>query len=182
MGQPHNPEWLKVFKEWFISTRPGRETNETDWIGAHNLGHGSFGVAGLWVKIDPTTQKVLERIVIKECILKGDKFFDPAQWHNNHGDVIPLEAWLVYRLTHDPSNIVEHLGHRIFEARETYRLYMEYCALGDLTSFAQPYAMGQFNFPEPFLWKVLGDLAKAAVTMDAPFQTNNEEDQCLVHT
>ncbi|KAH0140524.1 hypothetical protein KCU67_g14818, partial [Aureobasidium melanogenum] len=49
-----------------IRSKPGFATNEEQWVGTKQLGEGGQGYAGLFVKRDPTTQRIVERMAVKE--------------------------------------------------------------------------------------------------------------------
>ena len=53
----------------FMNSQTGWIGNQAGWVGVKKLGQGGQGSAGLWVKRDPVTQKITDRLVVKETVL-----------------------------------------------------------------------------------------------------------------
>ena len=75
------------------TARPGQEQEAKDraflndsllndkatWFGVKILGRGGQGVAGLWLKLD-RNRRILDRMVVKEAIIRDDKWHGPNMW------------------------------------------------------------------------------------------------------
>ncbi|KAH0368558.1 kinase-like protein, partial [Aureobasidium melanogenum] len=171
-----------------IRSKPGFAANEEQWVGTKQLGQGGQGCAGLFVKRDPTTQKIIERMVVKEVwrITKQDpeksNFKEDYEFFGSKRE-IPREQYMSMIMPKDSKNTVEVWGHRLFPERDCLRLYMEYCPGGDLTRLLEPYqtTLASLAFPEPYLWKLFQDLARAVHAMDNPSGQGLKGDEFVAH-
>lgn len=67
------------------------------------------------------------------------------------------------------NNTVKAYAFRDYPQHNRYRVYMEYCSLGDLHCLYKLHYVGpKFHVPEPYLWKLFEDLAQAAVALENP--------------
>ncbi|KAG9966946.1 kinase-like protein, partial [Aureobasidium melanogenum] len=174
-----------------IRSKPGFATNEEQWVGTKQLGEGGQGHAGLFVKRDPTTQRIIERMAVKE-VERETKLELEEEESNPKDDYeffgpkkdIPREQYMSMIMPKASKNTIQIWGHRLFPERNCLRLYMEYCPGGDLTRLLEPYQtrlLGALAFPEPFLWKLFQDLARAVHAMDNPSGHGLEEDEFVAH-
>jgi serine/threonine protein kinase len=138
---------------------------------------GGQGCAALFVKRDPTTQNIMDRMVVKESMANWDKkyeFFGPKK-------DIPREHYMSMVMPKGSNNTVNVMGSRLFRGRDCFRLYMEYCPGGDLSRLFESYQNLSLAFPEPYLWKVFQDLARAVDAMDKPAGLGLEGGEAIAH-
>lgn len=64
----------------------------TNWTGISMLGKGGQGHAGLWVRLDPTTHRVLAKMVIKERNLNEAEWNGSLTWWQRPSLRIPREG------------------------------------------------------------------------------------------
>ena len=111
------------------------------------MGEGSFGCATLWVKTDPATDRIVERIVTKDLLL-GTVFAnalsiwtdDPPPWMPNPRRI--LKEFFTQTISHrgpgpaaQPAlrnHILQPLAWENDAPRTSARLYTEYADHGDL--------------------------------------------------
>ncbi|KAH7068372.1 hypothetical protein BKA63DRAFT_607075 [Paraphoma chrysanthemicola] len=121
---------------------PTREQEAKRWHGAHFLGHGAQGRAGLWVRVDET-MNIDETIAARDvATMQPPKWTNPVSWR----DHLPREIAILVRLNEQNGhehNIHRYLGHRISFWQRRYRVFNEACELGDLyralTSYSKPW-------------------------------------------
>ncbi|MCJ1398564.1 hypothetical protein MMC11_001764 [Xylographa trunciseda] len=105
-------------------------------------------------------QSPIRWTVVKETL--------PLLWDALGGDTVPREV-LIHRrlseLSRDNENIVKLYNYRRFPDQAKHRLYMEYASHGDLETLIRRYARWRRYFPEPFLWFVFHQLAKALLIL-----------------
>jgi hypothetical protein len=149
----------------FMNSKTGWVGHEAGWVGIKKLGEGGQGCAGLWVKRDPVTQTIIDRVVIKETAMYNWNNWNAWAGKDNK---IPSEVY-ISQLMRKNYNTVQIFAHRVWGTPHfTYRAYMEYCALGDLATIDELYRQKQLRIPEPFLWRLFEDLARAAIAMENP--------------
>ncbi|THW36489.1 kinase-like protein [Aureobasidium pullulans] len=157
-----------------LKGKPRWTKNEENWHGAKALGSGGQGCAVLFVKVDPKSQMIVDRVVVKET-------YDMVGLPNKYSSTEPLEFYMSRRLS-KKTNTVNIFAYRLNPGRDSYRMYMEYCALGDLTDkLEQPYRSRGLAFPEPYLWKLFLDLAQACEDMDNPVGEGLHKDSFIAH-
>lgn len=150
------------------------------------------GIVHLWCRVDPLTQIIRDRVVVKEVVSGAQRYLDPNNWLNAQVGGEPLECHQanVVWLATAPANqqhIQDCLGWGAVlptvAPQQTYRykLYHEYCAHANLSKVMknQPKRKkkgaarkGKRQFSEPFLWYMFESLAKACVGMDAAYASN----------
>ena len=150
---------------------------------------GAEGIVHLWCRVDPATQTILDRVVVKNVISGSSRYLNRSNWVNRRVGGQPLEchqANLVWLATApaDRQHIQDCLGWGAVvppnTAQQTYRykLYHEYCAHANLNKVMknQPKRKkmgaarkGKRPLPEPFLWYMFELLAKACIGMDAAY-------------
>lgn len=116
-------------------------------------------------------------MVVKESIAHWDQeneFFGPIK-------DIPREHYMSMVLPKGSRNTVNVMGSRLSRDRDCFRLYMEYCPGGDLSRLWGSYSNLSLAFPEPYLWKLLRDLARAVHAMDNPSGHGLEGDEAIAH-
>ncbi|KAK6007133.1 hypothetical protein QM012_006141 [Aureobasidium pullulans] len=168
-----------------IRSKPGFANDEEQWVGQKQLGTGGQGCAGLFVRRDPATQRITERMVVKEVwhglkSISGDDSNDDYEFLGPKGD-IPREQYMSMIMPKDSKNTIQIWGHRLFPERNCLRLYMEYCPGGDLKRLLEPYQERSLAFPEPYLWKLFQDLARAVHAMDNPSGHGLKGDESVAH-
>ncbi|KAH0356453.1 kinase-like protein, partial [Aureobasidium melanogenum] len=170
-----------------IRSKPGFAANEEQWVGTKQLGEGGQGCAGLFIKRDPTTQKIIERMVVKEVeretklgLQEGSSPKDDYEFFGPKKD-IPREQYMSMIMPKDSKNTIQIWGHRLFPERNVLRLYMEFCPGGDLKRLLEPYKVRSLTFPEPYLWKLFQDLARAVHAMDNPSGHGLTGDESVAH-
>jgi serine/threonine protein kinase len=128
------------------------------WYGQpHYLGGGGCGQAHLWLAVDEE-EKILERIVVKDCWLDLGSWRDVNQWVGNPHDVEEREHREIHfhRSIHpnnrgedrEGSEYVARMFHaETFPEQMAYRMYLQYYPHGDLNGVCGLYvkAMKDFN-------------------------------------
>ncbi|KAF2740089.1 kinase-like protein [Polyplosphaeria fusca] len=108
------------------------EESKQEWVGQKFLGAGSYGSAGLWVRVD-RKGNIAERIAIKDATPTPSQWRDILQWWKE----LPREIAIHQLIDSDEGdstnpNLLHHYGHRIMMRNQRYRIYLEYCALGNI--------------------------------------------------
>jgi hypothetical protein len=164
---------------------------------------GAEGIVHLWCDVNPTTQVIRDRVVVKEVVSGRTRYMDQNNWVNGQVGGQPLEchqANVVWAATApaDQQHIQACLGwgdirpHNGAVAQRTYRykLYHEYCAHKNLDKVmkilprrkkAGAAKKGKRQFPEPFLWYMFESLAEACVGMDAAYMHPSGNSDGVVH-
>jgi hypothetical protein len=116
---------------------------ETAWRGGKFLGAGSFGSAGLWCEVDGAGN-VVRRMVVKEVRPSGFKWRDPTFWREG----LPREIRVHQKVDSSRpaadggdagarvgagyANLLRHQGYRLMMQQWRFKLYLDFCAGGDL--------------------------------------------------
>lgn len=165
-----------------------------NWIGIPPtngvMAVGAEGVVHLWCDVDPTTQRIRDRVVVKHVVSGQARYQDPVNWVNQQVGGVPLEchnANLVWAAMHAPADrqhIQSCLGYgdvvppHVAPQTYQYKLYHEYCPQSSLNRVMknQPRKKkkganrkGRKQFPEPFLWYMFESLAKACDAMNRTY-------------
>jgi hypothetical protein len=142
---------------------------------------GGQGCAALFVKRDSTTQKIIDRMVVKETWPTDAtdwndqyKFFGPKKEY-------PREHYMSMILPKGSTNNIDIMGSRLFPEKKYFKLFMEYCPGGDLKELFRSYKKRSLVFPEPCLWKIFQDLARAAHAMNNPSGHGLVGDEAIAH-
>lgn len=116
-------------------------------------------------------------MVVKESSAdwkQKNEFFGPKK-------DIPREHYMSMVLPKGSKNTVNVMGSRLFRERNCFRLYMEYCPGGDVSRLWESYSNLSLAFPEPYLWKLFQDLARAVHAMDNPSGHGLEGGEAIAH-
>ena len=115
---------------------------------------GSILDAGLWVKYDSSgkivdvstatnlnkcaTDNLVQRKVAKETYL-GSYWDEELYWKPTEGDRVPREFWIGTTLAScdQAYNIIGPICYAVYPESRMHRLYMDYCACGDLEDLIQ---------------------------------------------
>ncbi|KAK6007135.1 hypothetical protein QM012_006143 [Aureobasidium pullulans] len=186
---------MHTFRNWVfrppVNQGAGRQLAPGNWIGIPPangiMAVGAEGVVHLWCDVDPTTQMIRDRVVVKHVVSGQVRYQDPFNWVNNQVGGEPLECrqanlvWAAMPNATVQQHIQPCLGwgdvvppHVVAQTYQ-YKLYHEYCSHSSLNRVMknQPkkkkkgaIRKGRKQFPEPFLWYMFESLAKACVAMD----------------
>jgi hypothetical protein len=130
---------------------PDHEPDAKRWHGAHFLGHGSNGRAGLWVRVDDA-QNIDDMIAARDvATMPPSKWMDPINWRER----LPREIAIQVRLNEQDGykhNIHRYLGHRVNFRLRRYRVFNEVCGLGDLYHTLSPYSHPWLKRRNMFRW------------------------------
>ncbi|KAI4728445.1 hypothetical protein E4T49_03837 [Aureobasidium sp. EXF-10728] len=146
------------------------------------LATGGEGVVHVWCRVDPLTQRIQDRIVVKLVVAGSVRYGLPRNWANhNVGNGEPMECHLANLVQSglgiaDQQHVLSCLGWGDIEPNNwRYKLYFEYCQHSNLDGLMKiqprrkkPGAArrGRKQFAEPFLWYLFESLAKACDAMD----------------
>ena len=111
------------------------ENPDTAWTFVKTAGRGGFGHAGLWVKYD-ANRNIIDRQIVKETYLNARDWNRPLFWWRDIEERMPREAYMQDTLSNYCRNswsIVHFLGKQVYEQRQMYRIFMEYCPLVSAT-------------------------------------------------
>lgn len=137
------------------------------WIFKGTAGAGNFGHAGIWERTDGIGGGVADRIVIKESY-QGDSFGTHTYWDGKLYRRVIKEYSLTKSLTDLPNSkhIVKPLAFAVYEHLRMYRVYMEYCAHGDLENAIKKVSTGAGRIPERQIWSIFEALVSALCLMN----------------
>ncbi|KAF2216062.1 hypothetical protein CERZMDRAFT_116643 [Cercospora zeae-maydis SCOH1-5] len=171
----------------------GESNNYRVWCGTVYLGGGSFGAAFLWLQVDETTGKIVNRVVCKKA-----SYFQlwnaPHFWTNGApgltGDIsntLPTEIQTHLSLRGRPGSrsTVEMLNYSLRLEEKSADLYLEFCPFGDALEHyngghgyrvaKQPkrsqrpwedHSKEYRLYPEPFCWAAFLHLVTAGILME----------------
>lgn len=137
----------------FIRSASGLDPSAM-WVGRKPLGEGSFGLAGLWERVDTEgtvvdvsctgeqvsryTLTIRQQLVIKQ-IGRGRK--GTRKWKPE----MPHEVAIMKELNKTGcSGVVQIKGYKRYLHEEVHRIYMEYCPYGDLRRLCKRYRRFRF--------------------------------------
>lgn len=139
------------------------------WECAKKLGSGGQGTAYLWMLLDSKSQKIVDRIVIKNMYVK------PASsilLQKGPGKVQLKKVYFARLLAPDGSTdrctVPVTAIEQIPGVEHGWRTYAPFFSLGDLTHLIS--AQKSQPFPEAFIWYLFHRLAKATIAMDEALQ------------
>lgn len=151
---------------------------------------GAEGVVHLWCDVDPVSQRIRDRVVVKHVVSGQARYEDQVNWVNNQVGGVPLEChhanlvWAAMHVPADRQHIQSCLGYgdvvppHVVPQTYQYKLYHEYCSQSSLNRVMknQPRKKkkgatrkGRKQFPEPFLWYMFESLAKACDAMNRTY-------------
>lgn len=144
----------------------------------HFLGGGGCGQAHLWLAVDEQ-ERILQRLVVKDCFVECGSWRDVNQWHGNPKDVegrVHVEIHL-HRTIHPPDeeyrediayqdgreNIARMFHSEVWPQEMGYRLYLQYYPHGDLGDILT-------HYPKPALTPDPKKKAKATPKSKSKFK------------
>lgn len=117
---------------------PGRR-----WVHGRELGRGGNGVVYIWLQVDDANN-ITERIVVKDCYLNVETYKSLDRWHGNVRNLNAREhieiacMRLLNDLGAESVDVMVKLVHsRVDHARLFHRMYMGFCAHGDLDGYSR---------------------------------------------
>ncbi|KAK2756150.1 hypothetical protein FQN54_005558 [Arachnomyces sp. PD_36] len=137
----------------FISSKLGAGTPR--WKGVRPIGRGSFGMVGLWEKVNANGE-VEDQVAVKE---------EAHRWAPR---ILPEVETMKLLGDAGCEFTVKLRGYRRYGSEGRRRTYMEFCPHGTLKRLISRYKSWgpRKTFPEPFLWHVFHSLASAAYNME----------------
>ncbi|KAM3424959.1 hypothetical protein BST61_g6930 [Cercospora zeina] len=163
------------------------------WHGTVYLGGGSFGAAFLWLQVDETTGKIVNRVVCKKASY-SQLWNSPHYWTNGApgvtddiSDTLPSEIQVHLSLRGRPGSrsTVEMLNYNLRLEAKAADLYLEFCPFGDAFEhynggygyrvakqrkrFERPWEDHSKEYrlyPEPFCWAAFLNLVTAGILME----------------
>ncbi|KAI4116315.1 MAG: hypothetical protein LQ338_007735, partial [Usnochroma carphineum] len=171
----------------FIRSPYNDADDASAWHGVKPLGRGGFGMAGLWEKRN-ADGVVLDQVVVKQVGKEPGQPWDASK---------PMEAWLMQKLSYLPvlTGSVEWIAYKRYPRRQVHRIYMEYCAHGDLHKLIREYRDKRYApsakltldwgmeftqtrrrfIPAAFIWDVCYQLAIACKALEIV----SDEGECV---
>lgn len=153
---------------------------EGSWNALGEIGSGGFGKATLWVKVDALGRPV-DKTVIKSVDLGrkgGGQWNSSEYWRADVNNRLPREYALPksVNLLPESFNVVETRSYVVYEERQIYNIYLEYCPRGSLGDWLKRYqkvstlldsngAPVQGRIPVRVLWSIFEALASAVCLM-----------------
>ena len=171
----------------------GLPVGQQPWVGGWLLGGGAYGIAAVWMKVDPITQRITDRMVVKHLDIDNQGqagWWDPMAWCDNIDGVgyrdytlpinhtLPAEGVLLERLCtraappmDDLANlpIIAYRGRSdVDQVNRSWKLFTEYCWWQSLAHVQDWYtdADPAQSIPEPFLWYVAEQLVLVSMVME----------------
>ncbi|CAO1605679.1 hypothetical protein XANCAGTX0491_009185 [Xanthoria calcicola] len=150
------------------------------WQGVKPLGRGGFAMAALWERTNEDNDSV-DSIVIKQIgkqkVRRKGAFQEERAWESTP----PMEVELM-RSMKNKNNTVQIRGYRRYVDMEVHRIYMEYCASGDLAGLIAQYRSRRQYMPEAFICHVFLHLARACQSLTEPgspsYEPERYQDTC----
>ncbi|KAF1849242.1 uncharacterized protein K460DRAFT_404477 [Cucurbitaria berberidis CBS 394.84] len=156
------------------------DEEEATWQGAHYLGSGSCGCAGLWVKVNKN-KVIKDRMVMKEVAPPWFHWKNPDEWRGKLPREIRIHQLIDSTRTGDShQNIIRHRGYRLMMRLKRFRIYTDMCSGGQLADalsdrwetdprlFDVPKTRKQKPLkvlPEAFVWHLLSGLVNACLVL-----------------
>lgn len=169
----------------FLTGRFNHTASNGTWRPSGYVGSGGDGVVGLWCEVDPSTNRIIDRIAIKQVTPGQARYDDHNHWKNGVIGGTPLEFDNGIRLFAELASSGRGLEKYITRALGfstpndeyyLYNLYFEYCAYGTVYNVVREQravtrkVMGltiPTQVPEPFIWYFLESMVKVAVSMES---------------
>lgn len=136
------------------------------WQGGWKIGGRPPNTATAWVRLD-AQMTVADRRVLKDTTVEPWQWVDLTRWTGPDLRDLENRQHMDYciqrKLCMVPGggqNFVHAGGYRNFPDRYGYRTVQEYCDQGDLAALIRRHPD---RVPEPLVWRVLEQLAKAAI-------------------
>ncbi|CAD6447450.1 eb80d5b9-f1dd-44d8-a9d1-e3274e6b5957 [Sclerotinia trifoliorum] len=167
--------WLASEPLWSMASRMGPEPA---WKGVKILGEGGNGTAGKWeLRYGRPAEGTQGRLPFKTCVVK--------QQAGDWGD-IGNEAKIYEVLRHASSQHVVKMYRRLYEdvglgtvradlKGPVQRIYLEYCAQGDLFDMISKKFKEKQYFDEYEIWDVFHCLARGLYAMHSGHENLDEE-------
>jgi serine/threonine protein kinase len=151
------------------------------WKYGKKLGEGSEGTVHLWNLLD-TTEKIVERIVIKNLKVKDSHFIQegPAK-----GQL--LQVYIKQKLVPDGSveayTVPTLAAGKLESYEDAWRTYHPYYSMGDFANLVTTNTRSRHAkpLPEPFIWFTLHRMMKAAVAMDERLEETPGNGPHIIH-
>lgn len=180
MSRAQQAAWLRRSQKWFILGGA--------WHAIKVLGVGSNGICGLWTKgvggIRRNTPENAPRdIVVKqsrdrELAFEADVMVNLREQGQHTGSLDHVVKLYLSRVQGPGTGAHGILDSRPFPAggaynanMEVHRIYIEYCASGDLTGHSRDILLGQAVAPEEYIWRLMGCFAKALMLLEDGSET-----------
>ncbi|CAK3746349.1 unnamed protein product [Lecanosticta acicola] len=149
----------------------GKLSEAAGWTYVRELGEGGFGVAHFYVQ-QAQDGTIIDRVVAKDAATDGHR----STWGIDRlGRHIPHEIRALFALRPlvGSDRVVKIRRWNMHSGGNFYRVFMEFCGMGDLFSLMANYGeqTGSVTrprqyIPEPFLWKLLEDVVTAGILME----------------
>lgn len=142
-------------------------TNAADamWTGGWSIGGRVPNKANIWIQLD-AQKMVSDRRVVKDTGVEPGQWIDLTRWSGPDLRDLQNRTHMDYVIQNRLSSVpdggegfVRANGYRNILDQYVYRTIQEYCDAGDLSQVGDRHPNGT---PEPLMWRMLEQLAKAA--------------------
>ncbi|KAH9866329.1 hypothetical protein J1614_008896 [Plenodomus biglobosus] len=128
-------------KRWLSSGLrfPAQEVEGVHWHGVRLLGEGAGGRVGLWVATDETNT-LIQSLAVKDVVKSRRNWVSPIFWR----DQLPREIAMQIRLNEVEAHkhqVHRYYGHRINFFNTRYRIFNEFCHLGNVYDAMHYYSL-----------------------------------------
>jgi serine/threonine protein kinase len=169
----------------FFSTPYTPASSNGTWRSGGKLGFGGDGIVGLWCQVDPHTDRIMDRVAVKQVMAGQATFEYPDHWVDGIVGGTPLEydngmclyAQLIASVPRLEQYMARPLGFGAIDLNNyVYNLYSEYCPRGSLINVTRVQKATSTKYaglkvsdpvPEAFIWYFLESMARVLVGMDA---------------
>lgn len=141
------------------------------WRGGWKIGGRGDNVVAIWLRLDGQGN-VTERRVVKSTAVTPGQWVDITRWSGPDLRDVENRQHMDYvihkRLCEVPDggqNFVRVRGYRNVATKFAYQTTQDYCDSGDLVDMRIRHPGG---IPEPLIWRILEQLAKAAIVSGRP--------------
>lgn len=140
------------------------------WLALGPIGSGSYAAPCLYVRQDHEGN-IMDRVIVRDSEFTGNE--RERQWRDRgwfwtrdrDGEKIPSEVKMLYDLRSRTDYAVKIRNWRIEHRRKVHRMFLEYCARGDLYKVWAGYSEKSTWVPEPFLWYCAEAMAEVGVLL-----------------
>ena len=121
-------------------------------------------------------------VVKEELNVSAKAWEDEFEFYGPKKD-IPKEQYMSMIMPQDSKNTIRIWGSRLCREQNSFRVYMDYCPEGNLSDLFDAYVdrAPRLEFPEPYLWKLFQDLARAVHAMESLSGHGLEGDEAIAH-